>query len=73
MLLNDIVKKAKEKPVIDWDAYCQWQVLHSGGFVEEKRSPVVWKCTCGAVGSFVTGEKYGTCRHCGLVFLALAK
>lgn len=71
MLLNDIVKQAKEKPAIDWDAYCQWKVMHSGSLWEGNEStPLVWKCSCEAVNTTVAGEKYGKCQHCGLVFLA---
>lgn len=71
MLLNDIVKQAKEKPEIDWDAYCHLRILHYGSLCESDTViPVVWKCTCGALSTFVAGEKYGTCQHCGLVYLS---
>ena len=74
MLLNEIIKQAKEKPTIDWDAYCQWKVMHSGRLDEgDESTPLAWKCSCGAVNTSVAGEKYGTCKHCGLVFLAFSK
>ncbi len=74
MLLNDIVKQAREKPTIDWDAYCKWKIIHTGSLGEvDDAAPLAWKCSCGAVNTTVEGEKYGTCQHCGLVFLAFSK
>lgn len=74
MLLNDIVKQAKEKPTIDWDAYCQWKIMHCGSLREsDEPKPMVWKCSCGAANASVAGEKYGTCQGCGLVYLAFSR
>ena len=73
MLFSDIVKQAEEKPKIDWDAYCRWRIRHSSSLLESETVPLVWKCSCGAINTAVAGEKYGTCRHCGLVYLSFAK
>jgi len=70
MLLNDIVKQAEEKPQIDWDAYCRWRMRQCGSLEESDSIPMVWKCSCGAVNTAVAGEKFGTCRDCGLVYLS---
>ncbi|MBU0946734.1 MAG: hypothetical protein KJ804_06340 [Proteobacteria bacterium] len=71
MVFNDIVKQAKEKPTIDWDAYCEWNIMCSGSlWADSESKPGLWKCSCGGLNASVIGERYGKCKDCGLVYIA---
>jgi len=69
MLLKQLEKKRKEKPVIDWAKYCEWRIQNYGSIWEPNEPPPnIWKCSCGQVNTSAMDARYAKCTACGLIY-----